>query len=260
MITIRDKSYTELKNMRLALSCSCGKDSVGLALLCLEQNIPLKYVIRYKNGDDWNCMDNVWEKLKSIYLKFGAIDTIFVELEGKNLLLEMEKPHSYYFNGKKYYGLCPCGIYSRYGTEDKISSLEKFSSSHSLIDVVGIAYGENRKLLDNKCYPLVEFSKTETDCLNLCRKFGISWLEKTDLGFSIDLYDFCSRLSCKHCSYSNSRQLSMIIAYFPSLYQSICDYQMKIDVPFKDWSSAFTLPIKLEKQIADLITLSKNFV
>lgn len=248
-ITLSDKSFDELKQMNLSISCSCGKDSVALALLCFMDNIPIKYIVRYDNSCDWKCMEVVWEQLKDIY---KSTDTQFVVLKGTPLLEQIHQKHEYYLNGQKRYGFIPCGIFSRYGTNEKITMLEEFSKKHNLINIVGIASDENRKLAFNKAYYLIEKNMTEKDCLALCYKCGFTWEQKTELGFSIRMYDFCTRLSCVLCSFSNCNQLALIYLCFPSIWKQIENIQIISDVPFKDWSSAFNLPIRLKPYIDKL--------
>lgn len=248
-ITLTDKSYEQLKNMNLSISCSCGKDSVALALLCYMDNIPIKYIVRYDNKSDWSCMEDVWLHLQKIY---KDTDTQFVTLIGTPLLEQNKQKHFYYIGDKKNYGVVPCGIFSRFGTDEKITMLSNFSKTNNCIDIVGIAFDEKRKIDNLKSYYLIEKHMTEKDCLKLCYSCGFTWEQPTELGFSIRMYDYCTRLSCKYCSFSNSNQLALIYVCFPSVWEDILKIQMQSDVPFKDWSSAFNLPTRLTSYIYNL--------
>lgn len=248
-ITLIDKTFEELKQMNLTISCSCGKDSVALALCCFMDNIPIKYIVRYDNSADWGCMERVWEQLQDIY---KCTDTKFITLKGTPLLEQMKQKHSYYLNGKKQFGIVPCGIFSRFGTNEKITMLENFSKDNNCVSVVGIAKDENRKLNCNNSYYLIEKGMTEKDCLELCYKCGFTWEQKTELGFSIRMYDFCSHLSCIYCSFSNCKELALIYVCFPTVWAQILEIQKISDVPFKEYSSAYNLPLRLTPYVEKL--------
>ena len=253
-ITLGDKSHEELKKLRLSISCSCGKDSVCTAILMYEMKIPIHSIVRYTNDADWPCMEMIWDQLKQLY---SDTDTKFVTLVGTPLLEQMLQKHEYYAEGRKQFGYVPCGPLNRYGTKEKVLMLEQYSNEHNLTDVVGIASDETkRKLLEYKCYPLVEFGIPETYCLRKCYDRGFYWEQMTDYGFTIRMYDYCDRLSCIYCGFCSAKQIALIIAFFPSIYKRFCEMQMRLDTPFRYWASAFNWRERLEP---DIIKLQSKF-
>ena len=243
-VTIFDKSYEELKQMRLCINCSCGKDSVAVCIFCYERGIPIHSIIRYDNGDDWDCMETVWEQLKYLY---QGTDTVFVKLKGTPLLDLINERHYYKVGEHTCFGYIPCGPLNRFGTDDKQKVLNDYIYSNGCTSVIGIAKDEDRKLFESVSYPLIELGYDEGACLLLCYKNGFEWREMTDFGFTVRLYDYCSRLSCIHCGFCNSNQLAMIIALFPSKFETFNDIQKRLDVPFKYWSSTFNMPLRLRE-------------
>ena len=57
-------------------------------------------------------------------------------------------------------------------------------------------------------------------------------------------------LSCIYCGFCNSQQLALICALFDKSILSIFEQiQMKLDVPFKEWSSVFNFKERLKPKI-----------
>ncbi len=247
-ITLMDKSYEELKKMRLCISCSCGKDSVATAILCWLLNIPVFSIVRYDNGCDWSCMNDIWEKLKDLY---SDRNTEFVLIKGENLLEQIYNDRRLYkFGFREYFGYCHCGSYTRFGTVQKQEALKKYEFENNCISIIGIASDENRARIKLNSYLLSELNISEQEALEVCYDYGFCWEQMTDFGFTINMYDYCNRLSCIYCGFANSTQLALYIAYFPfSVFANFERIQKRIDVPFKEWSSIYNLPEKLEGSV-----------
>ena len=64
-----------MKFLNYIASCSCGNDSMAMVYELIKRNYPLDEVVRYNNGMDFSCVDNLWERLKLYCEPKGIICT-----------------------------------------------------------------------------------------------------------------------------------------------------------------------------------------
>lgn len=144
-------------------------------------------------------------------------------------------------SGKRGYSWC--GGNCRWGTAYKMQVLDKNAQlNKNNIVYIGIAVDETARLqrerADFKRFPLVEWSITESECLQGCYKAGFDWG---------GMYEHLDRVSCKFCTNKNLKELRNIRKYYPDVWQELKDYQNRTDRPYKgEGQSVFDLEKRFE--------------
>lgn len=239
--------------MRYIASVSFGKDSLAMLLLLIEKKYPLDEVVFYDTGMEFQAIYNLRNKIKPLLERYGIK---YTELKPKcDFVYKMfEKPVKAK-NGTTHYGYSWCGGCCRWGTTEKLQTIEKHCKQ--AIQYVGIAADEWKRLANifdfeknsngqpildykgciqnhqqisnfNKIYPLVDWGISEADCLEYCRKQGIEWLEN-----GIDLYNILDRVSCWCCGNKNILELYNIWRYLPTYWLKLRNLQSRTERPFK---------------------------
>lgn len=220
-------------------SCSCGNDSMAMIYELVKRKYPLNEIVFYSNGMDFKAIYHLWEKVKA---KFEPLGIVCTELKPDyqftdkmfNILVK-NRDGSGYHNGYRW-----CGGSCRWGTTDKNAILDKYCESKNATVYVGIAYDEQHRTPDKeyKIHPLKEWEYTQADCLKINRENGIEWLEQSDNGEWVDLYDILDRVSCWCCANKNLWELYNIWKYFPKTYwQGLKDMQARLDLPMKKFKN-----------------------
>lgn len=234
-------------------SVSFGKDSLAMLLKLLELHYPLDEVVFYDTGMEFQAIYNIRERVKCL-LKEQNIKFTELKPQCEFCYKMFEKPVKAK-NGTTHYGYSWCGGRCRWGTTEKLQSLDKYcKGAIQYVGIAGdepkrldgifeIAQNENKKfILDergcaklgrqisnlNKRYPLAEMKMTEKDCLDYCREQGFEWLED-----GIDLYDILDRVSCWCCANKNLKELRNYYRCLPTYWQKLKDLQKRTSRPFK---------------------------
>jgi len=220
-------------------SCSCGNDSMAMVWELIRKGYPLDEVVRYNNGMDFKCIDNLWEKAKEKCEPLGIKCT---ELKPKNeFLYDMFERPKIKRTGELVFGDGWCGGACRWGTFEKIDVLNKYALEKVAIVYVGFAKDEQKRIQELERYKIAPLSKwdyTQTDCLEINRQNGVKWLEQADNGEWVDLYDILDRVSCWCCANKNQWELYNIWKYFPNTYwQRLKDMQARLDMPMKKFKN-----------------------
>lgn len=227
--------------MKYIASVSFGKDSLAMLLMLLEKNMPLDEVVFYDTGMEFQAIYNIRDKIK---LLLQEKNIKFVELK-PNYDFEykmFEKPvkHRDGTTGK---GYSWCGGVCRWGTTDKLKTIEKYTNGN--YEYIGIASDEttriNKKRKPNKIMPLVEWGMTEADCLAYCYSKGYNWLED-----GIDLYSILDRVSCWCCANKNLKELKNYYTYLPTYWEKLKKLQSKTERNMKGKYSVFDLEAKFK--------------
>lgn len=232
-----------MKFLNYIASCSCGNDSMAMVYELIKRNYPLDEVVRYNNGMDFSCVDNLWERLKLYCEPKGIICT---ELKPKmSFEYKMFEKKVQEKNGGTHFGYSWCGGACRWGTTEKQQILDKYCENKSAFVYVGIAFDEKHRKPDKpyKLHPLKDWEICQTDCLEINRKNGIEWLEpttETESGY-IDLYTILDRVSCWCCANKNQWELYNIWKYLPQYWQKLKDFQRRLTRPFKKEYGIFEL-------------------
>lgn len=216
--------------MKNVASCSFGKDSLAMLLLLLEKKYPLDEVIFYDTGMEFNAIYKIRDQIKPI-LKDKGIK--FTELRPKNTFIYdmIERPIFSRQKGK-HNGYGWCGGVCRWGTTEKIKTIDRYAEKAEVI-YIGIAFDEPqrlKRLLKPKYSPLSEWKMTEKDCLEYCYSKGYTWEEN-----GIDLYSILDRVSCWCCSNKNKKELKNIYRYLPEYWERLKELQQKLDRPMKQF-------------------------
>lgn len=163
-----------------------------------------------------------------------------------------------------------CGGTCRWGTTDKLEAMDKYAQEKSAKVYIGIASDENNRIEKErkgyKIMPLVDWGKTEADCLAECYKLGYTWHEHgiDDNGSpsTVRLYDILDRVSCWCCSNKNLKELKNIFRYLPKYWKKLKDLQRRNERPMKGFYDPDTKLVprgifELEEQFKFEIALEK---
>lgn len=197
----------------------------------LEERWPLDEVVFYDTGMEFSAIYRVRDFFLPLLRERGII---FTELHPKvPFLYEMLERPFYKHDGSLQYGRGWCGGVCRWGTFEKLQSINRHivSIKRPVIQYVGIAVDEPvrlERLSEDKIAPLAEWDMTEEDCLEYCRLHGISWREG-----NVDLYDILQRVSCFCCRNKNMRELRAIFLNLPDYWKKLLALQDAIGEPMK---------------------------
>lgn len=205
-------------------SVSFGKDSLAMLLKILELKMPLDEVVFYDTGMEFDAIYNIRDKVKELLKEKGIK---YTELTPKQSFLYnmLERPVNKR-NGAVSKGYSWCGGRCRWGTTEKLKAINKYCKNS--YQYVGIAYDEQRRVKNNKLYPLVDLKMTEADCLKYCREQGYNWIED-----GVDLYSILDRVSCWCCANKNLKELKNYYKYLPRYWEKLKILQRQTDRPMK---------------------------
>jgi 3'-phosphoadenosine 5'-phosphosulfate sulfotransferase (PAPS reductase)/FAD synthetase len=226
-------------------SVSFGKDSLAMLLKLIEKNMPLDEVVFYDTGMEfhsiYNNRDKVVKMLKDHNIKYTELYPKYTFLYNMFERPVMSK------NGKIHYGYSWCGGRCRWGTTEKISTIEKYAGEN--FQYVGIAFDEQSRLHKNikvnKLFPLAEWGMTEKDSLHYCYQKGFSWNED-----GVELYNVLDRVSCWCCCNKNLKELKNYYLYLPKYWDKLKSLQKRTDRPMKyNKYSVFDLEEKFNRNM-----------
>lgn len=147
--------------MKHIASVSFGKDSLAMLLYLLENELPLDEVVFYDTGMEFQAIYIIRDKIKRVLRSRGIK---FTELHpSEPFLYNMLKRPVYSQEKGKHLGYGWCGGMCRWGTKEKISSIDKYTRGCHVY--VGIAADEQERygrLPDWKSSPIAEAGMTET--------------------------------------------------------------------------------------------------
>ena len=210
-------------------SVSWGKDSLCMLLGLIERGRPLDEVVFYDTSMEFRAIydtrDRVLPLLTARSIKYTELKPDY------DFLWKMfYKPVQSKKNGF-HLGYSWCGGRCRWGTTDKLRSLDRYAQRQNAIVYVGIAADEQKRLErlgENKNAPLVEWSVTEAEALNYCYDHGYEWREN---GYR--LYDLLDRVSCWCCANKNLKELRNYYMYLPEYWERLKYLQSKTVRPMK---------------------------
>lgn len=231
-------------------SCSCGKDSLAMVLRLIEEGKPLDEIVFYDTGMEFDAIYKIWDRLREVANEKGIKHTILTP-KCKFAYSMVEKPVNV---GKpnEHRGYSWCGGRCRWGTTEKLKTLDEYCERLQAFCYVGIAADEKERLTkkhkEYKLYPLASWGMTEEDCLVYCREKGYKWKEyasHTETG-EIDLYDILDRVSCYCCGNKNLWELWNMWYYLPRYWNHLCALQWIVPRPFKNPYTVFDLGEKFK--------------
>lgn len=230
--------------MKYVASVSFGKDSLAMLLFILEKKLPLDEVVFYNTGAEFDCIENIRDKVVDNYLTPKGIK--FTELKPEinffDMMFDKEVKHR---DGTVSRGYSWCGGSCRWGTTYKTQAINKYLKGCKVY--VGIAYDEPKRIERAKAkgqlLPLVDFKMTEQDCLDYCRLHGFSWVED-----GIPLYQILDRVSCWCCANKNKKELFAYYKYLPRYWKNLKELQERTDRPFKGDKTIFDFEKEFKEQ------------
>ncbi len=106
----------------------------------------------------------------------------------------------------------------RWCTSQKVDAMKQQHIKHveNAVSCVGFAYDELHRLKGDR-YPLVEYGKTEADCLKKCEDLGYHWG---------GLYDVFKRVSCFCCPLQGLDELRSLRKHYPELWEKMLEWDM----------------------------------
>ncbi len=227
-------------------SVSFGKDSLAMLLMLFEKEYPLDEVVFYDTGKEFQAIYNLRDKVVSFLQPLGVKYTELYPSKPFDYLM-FEKPVRSRATGKVHkYGYSWCGGTCRWGTTEKLNSLEKHAAG--AYEYIGIAVDEQHRAYKmtkgNKLYPLIDWGMTEKNCLEYCYSRGYNWNED-----GVELYSVLDRVSCWCCANKNLKELKGIYLQLPKYWEMLKDTQSRLDRPMKKSGTVFQLEERFRKEI-----------
>lgn len=224
-------------------SFSGGKDSTAMVLKLIEEHWQLDEVVFFDTQLEFKSVYRNVEKMRLICEEKGIK---FTTLRNDNsvwfdMLIRPVNTRS----GKDKFGYSWCGGNCRWGTTFKTQSINNYLKGRDVMQYIGIALDEPARIKQesNKEYPLVAFGMTEKDCLRYCYSKGFDWLED-----GVDLYSVMDRVSCWCCRNKNLKELRALYKHFPYYWRCLKGIQSRIDEPFKEKASIFSLEERFKSE------------
>ena len=229
------------------VSLSGGKDSTAMLLRLIEEKRPIDLILFCDTGLEFPQM---YDHLKKLEQYIGR----------KITTLKAEHSFEYYFseympkrrnpNLEKYSGMSWGGPYNRWCTamlKTRVIAkfLKQLKRQYEIVEYIGIAADEPKRIKEGGCYPLVEWGMTEKDCLAYCYAKGFDWG---------GLYEIFHRVSCWCCPLQALSELRKLYEHFPDLWAQLrrwddstwrqfrADYSVReLEIRFayeKEWSAS----------------------
>ena len=216
--------------MKCIASVSFGKDSLAMLILIIKNNLPLDEVVFYDTGMEFAAIYNIRDKVK-IWLKHLGVKYTELKpaMDFKNKMYNY--PHQSR-KGETKQGYGWCGGACRWGTGEKLRTIEKYCNGEEVHQYIGIALDEKPRLErlkgSNKSSPLADFGYTEKMALELCYNEGFDWNED-----GVELYSILDRVSCWCCRNKNLKELANYKTYLPNYFNKLIELENIIGEPMK---------------------------
>lgn len=177
------------------VSFSGGKDSTAMLLRMIEEGYPIDIILYCDVGLDWSEMNDHIDKVEEY---IGRKITV-IKSEKDFMWWATEKAVVGRIKANKgkptHYGYGWPGPRIRWCTRHlKIDVIDRYlkhlREKYELVQYVGIAADEPKRIKADKNYPLVTWGMTEADCLKYCYDRGFTWG---------GLYEHKNRVSCWCC-------------------------------------------------------------
>lgn len=205
-------------------SVSWGKDSTAMLLFIIKNKMPLDEVVFYNTGVEFEAIYKVRDDFIKYYLK--PLNIKYVELKPKRPFIKTMLNYEHKTrNGTIKHGYGWCGGLCRWGTTEKLNTLNKYCKD--AIQYIGIAYDEPKRferLTPNKKAPLFEAKITEEEALKICYSNGF---------YFGGLYKILKRVSCWCCRNKNLNELKAYKEYLPQYYERLKELENLIGEPMK---------------------------
>lgn len=229
------------------VSLSGGKDSTAMLLRLIEEKRPIDLILFCDTGLEFPQMYDHLKKLekyigrKITYLKAEhSFEYYFLEYMPKR-----KNPKLRQYAGNSWAGPRNRWCTGMLKTRVIRAYLKELKKDYDVIEYIGIAADEPKRIKENGCYPLVEWRMTEKDCLEYCCARGFDWG---------GLYKLFHRVSCWCCPLQALSELRKLYEHFPDLWAQLrrwddstwrkfrADYSVReLEIRFafeKEWSAS----------------------
>lgn len=212
-----------MKDKKVIVSFSGGKDSTCMLLMMLEKGMQVDHILFCDTGMEFPEMyDHIKKVDEYIQKHYGKSITYLRPLKSfEYYLLEVEKTKGKN-KGKHGYGWS--SPINRWCTGMlKTQTVKRFMREHAFtsdntITCIGIAKDEPKRIKD-KCYPLYDWGVTEEEALEYCYAHGFDWG---------GLYKDRKRLSCWICPLQGVNDLRLLYKNFPELWKRLIELNEKV--------------------------------
>ena len=234
--------------MKYIASVSWGKDSLAMLLKLIENDAPLDEVVFYDTGMEFKAIYTTRDIMLPVLERHGIM---YTELCPRNpFLYDMfERPRKAGGNGWSW-----CGGPCRWGTGEKLATIDKYTEAQGAQVYIGIAADETKRLEKErkpyKLFPLVDWDMAESKCLTYCYDHGYNWVEDAGAG-DVSLYYVLDRVSCWCCANKNLKELRNIRKHLPEYWERLKDLQRQTSRPMKGaGKSVFELEERFKREEA----------
>ena len=123
----------------------------------------------------------------------------------------------------------------RWCTRQKVNAINKYMKQYpDAVMFIGIAADEDHRQVEKttQSYPLIEWGKTEADCLEYCYSLGYHW---------DGLYNIFNRVSCFCCPLQRIDALKKLRKHFPELWSQMLEWDLHDTIGFRGYKSVHDL-------------------
>jgi len=219
------------------ISFSGGKDSTAMALLMLENDIPIHSVVAFDTGWEFPAMYDHWrlfEAKTGLQIEVLKPKWAFDYWMFERPIVARKGPNK----GKVHrFGNGWPSSRRRWCTREKISQIERhIKPVVGPVTCEGIAWDEQHraKSIKSKRYPLIEWGITEKQALKICRNYGFEW---------DGLYDVFDRVSCYCCPLKRISDYRLLRRYYPGQWNQMLEWDeaMNSNRGFKGYNTVHDL-------------------
>ncbi len=220
--------------MKHIVSFSGGKDSTAMIHWLLEKNYPVDGVIFMDTGWEFPAMlDHIDLVEKNIGMKITRVKP---KKSFEHWLLHQPvAAKKGPMKGKVHrIGNGWPSSMRRWCTRQKIDAIDGVMKSYGKASMyIGIAADEkhregSKEKKYSRSYPLIEWDKTEADCLEYCKSLGYQWN---------GLYDIFARVSCFCCPLQRIGELKNLRKHFPDLWAQMLEWDNENMRGFRGYKS-----------------------
>lgn len=214
--------------MKHIVQFSGGKDSTAMLNIMIEKGMQIDEVVFFDTG--WE-FDSVYENIRQHKQMLEELGIKFTELKPTHSFdyLAFEKEVNKR-DGTIQQGYSWCGGLCRWGTTEKLKTLEKYCKGET--EYVGLAHDEQKRIQKDrkgiKVFPLDTWQMSEALALAYCYDHGFDYREE-----GLRLYDLLDRASCYCCGNKNLKELRNIYHHLPEYWARLKDKQNRTDRLYK---------------------------
>lgn len=211
------------------VSFSGGKDSTAMLLRMIEEGYPVDIILYCDTGLEFPEMEEHIRKVeeyigREITVIKSDKDFMYWGTKHKKVVRSTKNPDKKPGETAIGYGW-PTPLRRWCTSALKRDVIDRYFSelrkSYQIVQYVGIALDEPKRIKDDRVYPLVGWGMTEADCLKYCYDRGFDWG---------GLYEIWDRVSCWCCPLQGLEDLRKLKTFRPKLWEQL----KEMDEDFKN--------------------------